>query len=429
MGEILLVLTLFLPPVFLWTSAKDSFRLPKLMLASWLALASALCFVWLLRRVPRCTVRDLAALPALRAVVPLLVVATASLVTSAHRAHVVEGLADLWIGAVALVAWSLALPADRLRRFLQLLWLPAAVLGLIGVLQAHALWQPLQFTQRYVQGRLSVTSLAGNPGDLSAFLVLPCLVLEMQIWASRRGRWWRLGLLALCLYAAAVTQSLTPLIALLVASAVFWGLLLPWRRSLAVLGAGVAATALLLVVIPPLGERVLGKVRDVRGGDLNHLLTGRLDGWRAAAWMFAEHPVLGIGHGAFAAEFSTARLALVDRGVTFFRSQDTPVFANAHNEYLEVAAESGLLGLAALAWGIWVLLARARRIGAGGGRAHADTAERTHRLADRALAWAGLTALGLLALTFFPLRAAMIAYPWLLFLAWLLRRAAEEAPA
>jgi hypothetical protein len=49
---------------------------------------------------------------------------------------------------------------------------------------------------------------------------------------------------------------------------------------------------------------------------------------------------------------------------------------------------------------------------------------------DRALAWAGTAALGILSLVDFPFRIALVVFPALLFLSWVLsREEREEDPA
>ena len=129
--------------------------------------------------------------------------------------------------------------------------------------------------------------------------------------------------------------------------------------------------------------------------------------------MLSRHPLAGVGQGAYSAEFAAAKLDLAERGTAFFRGAPRPMFANAHNDLLEVGAVGGLPGLAALGWGVWLLLAGLLR-GAG---AHPAP----DRRADLALAWAGLTALALLALFHFPFHVALVAYPAILFLAWSFR--------
>jgi hypothetical protein len=461
LGALLLWLVVLVPPLYFSPSAREPFRLPKLMVAEWLGLASLVPLAWALRRVETVRWRDLWTLPALRAALPLVAVATVGLATSAHPLHVREALADLWIGAACLVGWSAALPAARFERLLGgLLW-PAAALAAIGILQFHGV-QPLPLGG--VRGaRLTITSLAGNPGDLGAFLVLPCLIAQWRLargWRrakeeaasparsgrrregseAGRGRLWLVAAFALCAWAMTLTQTFAALAALLLGSLTFWAAAFAGRRGsgdeaggrAAVRRLAVAAVAVALLAggaaatVPALRARVLEKVNAVRQGDWNALLTGRLDGWRAALWMLGRHPWAGVGHGAYRAEFAPAKLALIERGVAFHSGQQQH-FANAHDEPLELGADCGVPGLLALAWALAVLAAavRARALppesGAGSGGAAAG--------ADGPFVAGGLVALGLLCLVDFPFRIALVAFPALLFLAWVLRPGAAEAAA
>jgi O-antigen ligase len=170
--------------------------------------------------------------------------------------------------------------------------------------------------------------------------------------------------------------------------------------------------AALSFALPPVRARVAEKAADMAGGDVNALLTGRLDGWRAAVWMLRSDPLTGVGQGAYRTEFAAARLALAADGTRFFERQHQVMFATPHNEVLSVAAEQGVPGLLALAWGIVIVIVAAARL---------QTRER------RAFALAGLAALTVLCLLWFPLHLAAAAWPWLLFLAWVFR--ASETPA
>ena len=405
------LLVLGLPLVVL-PSARESFRLPKLMVGEWLGLASLVGVAYRLRD-PAGLLRG----RALRAAAPLVLVAVAGLAVSRHPLHVHEGLADLAIGAACLVGWSLGLESGRLLRLLDALLWAAVALALLAILQFHGLYRPLDFRGVAAGSRLAVTSLAGNPGDLAVFLVLPFLLAQRRLLAGRAGagRWLAGIALLLSGYALAVTQTLSALAAAGVGTAVLWGVSLPGRRRLAAAAvAGVAAlvAAGLVAALPPLRARLAAEARLVRGGEWNAALSGRFDGWRAAVHMLAEHPAAGVGQGAFRAEFAPAKLALLDRGVAFYPDQPAASFANAHNELLEVGADLGWPGLAALLWGIALLLVALRSLPIAGGSA--------------ALGWAGCSALAVLSLVQFPLRIALAAFPALLFLAWVFR-AADEA--
>jgi O-antigen ligase len=344
-----------------------------------------------------------------------------------------------------------ALPAGRLGRLLGLLLVPAIALAVLGILQFHGVLHAPVGGMHGAAARFSVISRAGNPGDLGAFLVLPCLVAQWLLARAPRRRGWLLAALAICAYGVAITQTVAALSALLVGSLVLWG---------AVLGRGVAAgqrariagavvalglvAALAAAVVPALRQRVADKLAAARHGDWNDVLTGRVDGWRAALWMLGQHPWSGVGQGAFRAEFAPAKLALLDRGARPFYSGQQQSFVNAHDEALEVGADLGWPGLVALAWALWVLVAAVRagnacdaRDASGGGDAGVERpgpaagqtpAERAVR-ADAALAMAGTAALGVLSLVDFPFRIALVAFPALLLLAWVLARAGAAVAA
>jgi hypothetical protein len=190
LGAFFLWLLVLVAPFALASVAKESFREPKLLAGEWLALASLVCFAWGLRRVETVRLAEIWRLPALRLIVPCLLVATAGLAASPHPLQVRDALIDLWIGGAALVGWSVALPATRLERLLRgLLW-PASLMALIGILQYFG-FQPLDLAGSQRTGRLAITSLAGNPGDLAAYLVLPCLVAQLSLGRRlRAGEGW-----------------------------------------------------------------------------------------------------------------------------------------------------------------------------------------------------------------------------------------------
>ncbi len=382
------------------------FRLPKTLLAQTLGLASLLLLALGAHRLDRASLRRALAAPPVTAVAPLVVVATVLAAASAHPEHVARGLAGLWIAAACLAGWSLGFSRDELGRLLA--WtIPAAVLsGLLGLLQALRLFQPFGFarTATVATARFEVIGFAGNAGDLGAALVLPCLIAQAR---ARGGHVaWAIAA-AVCGLGVLASQTVTAIAALLAGSALLWLPRLARRGRRVLLAAGALAVALVFAYAPA-RERVLDKGASLAAGDWNALLSGRLDGWRGALEMFRAHPSTGVGQGAFRAAFVDAKAALVERGAVFFEQQPFPVFANAHNEALEVAAETGLPGLIALGWSLWVLGRRvhARVAGAGPG--------------DRALGLAGLVALALLSLTGFPFRIAVVAYPAMAFLAWLL---------
>jgi O-antigen ligase len=402
-----------LAPLVVLPQAKDSFQLPKLMLCELLGLASLAALAWP-RRAPEertpVTIAAAVALlrqPVLAALLPLTLWASASLAWTAHPEHTRRALTDLWIGSACVVGWALAARRLRLERYLAALMVPASVLAALAVLQFHGLYRPFGFGGEGA-ARLEITSLAGNVGVLGSFLVLPLLWAQHRLRRGWRGRrvWLWGATAALCLYALAISQTLTAIVALVAGCAVYWLLTLPRRLLWRAAGAITLLTVLLTLAAPPLRQRAVQVAKAAKTGQWNRLLSYRLDGWLSAIEMARRHPLTGVGHGAYAAEFAPARLALVERGRPVNRTNPFAHFGNAHNDYLEVAAELGLPGLAALAWGVWILLRRLRVL--------------PH--AERALAGASAAALASLALAYFPFESALLGYQAALWLAWILRR-------
>ncbi len=401
-------LLLFAVPFVLDSAQKDAFRLPKALLGESLALLSLcfLAFAWGSRTEWRRLVRA----PFVAAFGPFVAAATLLSLASPHVAHVHRGLVGLWIGALAIWGWSAGFSRRELRHALRLQLIPASILAAIAILQFHGLYQPYRFVGIVESSRFAVGSLAGNVGDLAAALVLPAVLAQAELARGLSSSWrrWRVGLclgaVVLCCYGLAVTQTFAALVALAAGSAVFWAFRLPRRRALAAAAGLFAAVVILLALVAPLRERTLTKLREIGANQWNSVLTGRLDGWRAAVWMVQEHPLKGVGVGAYRTEFIRAKTELVLEGVPFFKDQQNVVFANAHNELLEVAAETGWPGLATFLFGLVVLVRRLLRWRDG---------------MSQAVAWGGSAAIAVLSLANFPFRIAIAFWPICLFVAWL----------
>ncbi len=403
-------------PVVFSRTAHESFRLPKLLFSEILGLASLGFLSWRLRAVERVDLRAFFRQPVVLATLPMLALASSSLLTSEHSLHVREALVSLWIGAACLVGWSLGLSEDEHRRLLRGLALPATVLAVLAILQFHGWFTPFEF-ERNVGERIGLTSLAGGAFDLAAYLVLPCLLMQASLRAERsapRRLGWALAA-AVCVYAMVATQTLTALLGLVAGSLMLWFTRLPRRRFLALAAALALAGVAVGVGFAPLRQRLERKLDSLRAGDVNTVLTGRLDGWRAAAWMLRQSPATGVGHGAYRAEYGNAKGALSAQGVKFYPRQHRVYFTNAHSDVLEALAEWGLAGAVVLVWGGFLVVRSLRRL-AGSGASSAPE-----------LIAAVLVVLTLLALTNFPFRIALVAYPALLFLSWIF--AAERQAA
>ena len=107
-----------------------------------------------------------------------------------------------------------------------------------------------------------------------------------------------------------------------------------------VLSAVLVAVYVIVIGVTPAFERFANLWTDLE--------TGRLPIWRAAIAMALDHPVFGHGWGSFD--------LLVDGYRTTPTGLDT---SYAHNDYLQVFAETGLVGLSFL---VWLLALLGRRV-------------------------------------------------------------------
>ncbi len=217
------------------------------------------------------------------------------------------------------------------------------------------------------EGRNTMHSFLGNPEYFGTYLA-PCAALSLSMALRRGARVWVAALWtsAALAFLAAVALSGTrgAFLAFALAAAVAaWTQgrrLAPRarRRSAAVLAAAVAAgfAALAILSVPnPLNPRNLQLAQrfalmfDLRSESVRE----RILFFSLAGRMAADNPVLGSGPGTYKLEFFPAldRMVLADSRAGVLRmaeSLHSGLAEHAHNDYLEVWAETGTVGFAAL---------------------------------------------------------------------------------
>jgi putative inorganic carbon (hco3(-)) transporter len=126
--------------------------------------------------------------------------------------------------------------------------------------------------------------------------------------------------------------------------------------------AAVAATLVVTAVAPEYVTRLasLGAVAPLLGGseseaEADGALRGRQTSNLAAWYTFADHPIVGVGPGQYFREFSQDYANRLD--LRYFETD-----RRAHNMYLELAADAGILGLIAFAALIGITLLRLHRL-------------------------------------------------------------------
>jgi exopolysaccharide production protein ExoQ len=194
---------------------------------------------------------------------------------------------------------------------------------------------------------------------LFAAVIIPALWLMPRDQASPALKRFSLAVLPLVVLALVLSQSKTALLLL----PALTGLLALFclRRIPAALAAPVLALALIGLGVGPVllalgGVDPLAVLLDALGKEAT--LTGRTEVWAVARQVWAEHPLLGVGHAAFwaAPEFANDRLLTQEAGAL--------TSASFHNFVLEILVGTGLPGLLAML--ALIGMAARRLIGIGG---------------------------------------------------------------
>jgi O-antigen ligase len=230
--------------------------------------------------------------------------------------------------------------AREIRTEHQVRWVIAGMAGGAALIGGYATWQYLTggatsvgflTDTGEVVGR--VTAGFGQPNTLAGFLVLLVPIGAAGALMERPGRARFAAATTLAVVGVYASFSRGALLALLVVPLVFVG-----RRRALLLAPFVV---LALVVATP------GIVRE-RFGTLTGQgpeVADRVDFWRTAGSLWADHPVLGVGIGRFGEAYAEARVP----GKRFLPGTTFEPPPHAHNLGLNLLAEQGLVGFVGFA--------------------------------------------------------------------------------
>ena len=287
--------------------------------------------------------------PAWRFLVPLLASLAVSTVISDYRWVSLRGFGKYLEGFLLLYAGIDVVRSEKDKK--ALIFALAAAYGLAaadGVYQKLAGMDLLHghLINIYVDGVMRLTGPFKHCNDFGTFLV-PGLVISLALALDlmRRKKWaasvlW-FALLAVLGWALVNTLSRGAILAAF--AALFFFCLFFRARRHAVLP--VAGTLALLWTIPsPLRDR-LHELSSLKAGNMPE----RILLLKTSLRMIAEGPVFGLGLNTYSDNFPK------------FKPPDYPAHMYAHNSYLQMATESGVLGVALLLAFIVAVMLRCRK--------------------------------------------------------------------
>lgn len=240
--------------------------------------------------------------------------------------------------AVALAMSFVGRDERRLRLILKTLAWAGIVFSIDGLVQWKFGHDLLRWREPWAS---RLTGPMGNPNNFATYLVM---VMPIQLWLVFGGakRWQAMVMLL------GILASILPII--LTDSRMAWLVFAVNLMAFAVLAKRVALLA--YPVILGIGLLLSGHLPSLQG--LFDLSPGRAEGWTVAWRMFLDHPIVGIGHGSYMAHYMEYLPSLAG---TWPRPQ------YAHNCYLQLLAEGGVLGLGAFMLLVgWVLQRAWRRL-------------------------------------------------------------------
>jgi len=319
--------------------AGDTFRTPKEAVvrtaAILLAAVAALTAIWFGKQ-PWMTIRGRWIWFPVAAVAWTLVTFAfaRNYVTSAHS------LLDVVVGATIFVFMVLAVRRRSLAVFAAL-FVPAILNAIVLLLQELHLWEPFRYTVQLVE-RLRRTGYIGNPDDVGMYFA-PVAIAAVAILIVSKG--WLRVLATLTAVAAitaiSISQTLTAFGALAAGLATIALVALRRRAPIAIIVLILGAGAALLMT--PAGLRIREMGLELRRGHVPPTLAGRALASLTAAEMFRDAPVFGVGPGGFAWDYFPYRLR-VDRKWPELRGLAQENFGEAHNDHIQLLAETGVPG-------------------------------------------------------------------------------------
>jgi len=227
----------------------------------------------------------------------------------------------------------------------------AVVNALLAIIEESNLWMPFG-VHKEMPHHLQCDALVGNPNEVGGYLGAAALGSLAFLWARRgEGRTPRWAVLAALVLVPALLASRT-LTAMIAFAAAMLGMfaLTSWKKALRAAAAVAVVGVIAAFLVAPFRERATNVMRWVRTGEYNSIVTDRLTPFVAAGAMFVDHPLIGVGPGAFAWQYYDYKIRAEQRYPRLRLAYNRGInFGEVPNDHLQVLAEGGILGYFAFA--------------------------------------------------------------------------------
>lgn len=257
--------------------------------------------------------------------------------------------AFVWVISLAVVLFCgiVALRRVRVEWIAIAAFIPAAANAIVLALQASRIWNPWVFPAGTPEG-LMRNGLLGNPDDAGIYLLVPSLLFAAFAFAAKRWRLLYAGAAIVSAIGLVLTATFTSLAALI--TGFFLILVRSSRRGAIVALLAVPVVIAATLMYAPFRHRVFGAIHDIGRGEGLRIISGRPAAFLAAIEMFRAHPIAGVGPGCFKYEYMPYRLLVEDKHADLVADSLLPRvnFGEAHNDHLQILAESGAPGYLAL---------------------------------------------------------------------------------
>lgn len=221
--------------------------------------------------------------------------------------------------------------------------------ALLVIVEETNLWMPFG-VQAGIPHHLQCNALIGNPNEVGGYLGAAALAIIAAIAARDRTNRWNVRdilIVAVLVIALIACQTLTAILAF-AAAAFFMIVIASWRNAVRIAAVAVITGVLLVALVTPFRLRAVNVVTWIRTGDYNAIVTDRLTPFVAAWSMFTDHPLAGVGPGAFAWQYYDYKIHAEQRYPSLRHAYNRGVnFGEVHNDHLQALAEGGIIGYGA----------------------------------------------------------------------------------